>query len=96
MKASEELLIALNLCQGISGSYFDSRDISLDPLVNDCLIYMYFYMMSGDDKYYQKHSEIYNRLNSKQQEFVKNDYIKIINAQDENEKVKKKGEMKNE
>jgi len=90
MNLSQKLVMTLMISQGLSDNYVDNSSISLDPEVNDCLIYMYFYMMSGDDKYYQKHSEIYNRLNSVQQEFVKNDFINIINAQEEREKVKKK------
>ena len=86
----KELTMLLSVFPVFSESYIDLLDISLDSDVNDCLIYMYFYMMSGDDSYYQKHRKIYNRLNKEQQEFVKNDYLKIIKAQDEHEKVKKK------
>lgn len=72
-----------------------------DEMVTDCLMNMYFYMLSGDmdekvhEEYWRKFDESYKKLNKKQQEIVKNDYIDIINAQDKYEeekiKVKKKG-----
>ena len=73
-----------------------------DEEVTDCLMNMYFYMLTGESKeevheeYWKKFQESYRKLNKEQQEIVKNDYINIINAQDKNDeeeniKVKKKG-----
>ena len=74
-----------------------------DNEVCDCLMKMYFYMLISPDeeekkeKMFQEFRNKYHKLNEKQQELVKQDYINIINAQDkydeENEKikVKKKG-----
>ena len=72
-----------------------------DEMVTDCLMNMYFYMLSSDmdekvhEKYWRIFDDSYQKLNKEQQEIVKNDYIEIINAQNkyENEKikVKKKG-----
>ena len=94
--SSNKLLMLQILMNSFSGNSYISQNIYFDELVNDCLLSMYFFMMSSDDKYYQEFHERYNKLNDEQKEFVKNDYINIINAQDEFEKVKRKGEMKNE
>ena len=93
----KELIKFLTMVGALDGDYLNQDyEIIVDFDVNDCLIYMYFYMMSGDDKYYQTFHEKYSKLNKEQQEIVKNDYINIINAQDEIYKVKRKGEMKYE
>ena len=70
-----------------------------DPLVNDCLMYMYFYMMCDSkfeekkEEMFQEFSEKYNDLNDEQKELVKQDYLNIIEAQDKvKEKVKRKGD----
>ena len=70
-----------------------------DPLVNDCLMSMYFYMLYDSnyqekkEEKFQEFSEKYNKLNDEQKELVKQDYLNIIEAQDKNkEKVKRKGD----
>lgn len=86
----------LGLLGVFSEDSYINYPVSFDMDVNDCLINMYFYMLSSDEKYYQEFHEKYNKLNDEQREFVKNDYINIINAQREFEKVKRKGEKKYE
>ena len=95
MKISQKLLMLLNIMDNFNPEYHESN-ITFDGDINDCLITMYVYMMSGDEKYYQEFIKKYDTLNEEQQEFVKNDYLNIINAQDEFEKVKRKGEIKYE
>lgn len=75
-----------------------SMDYIDDPLVNDCLMSMYFYMMC-DNKFQKKKDELfiefnekYEKLNEEQQELVKQDYISIIEAQNNRNKVKRKGD----
>ena len=96
MKINKEMLL-ITLLSGNINPYCNSDDITFDKDVNDCLIYMYFYMLLGETKegikMYRKFLEKYNKLSDEKKEFVKNDYINIINAQDENNKVKRKGEM---
>ena len=70
-----------------------------DPLVNDCMMSMYFYMIC-DSSLDKKKEELFNEfvqkydlLNDEQKELVKQDYLNIIEAQDRNkEKVKRKGD----
>lgn len=95
MKISQKLLMLLNIMDNFNPEYHESN-ITFDEDINDCLLSMYFFMMSSDDKYYQAFHEKYNKLTDEQKEFVKNDYINIINAQGEFEKVKRKGEIKYE
>ena len=99
----KELVQLLSIIGAITGEYLFDYDFIMDPEVNDCLIKMYFFMMTGDghpdhDKYYNEFLHSYYSLNEKQQEIVRNDFINIIEAQDKNEqeKVKRKGEMKYE
>ena len=94
MNKKNLVLMSLNIMESMDNNSYLSSEITLDSDINDCLIKMYFYMMSGDYKYYDDFIKIYNNLNDKQKEYVKNDYINIINAQDEGKKIKKKGEMK--
>ncbi|MBQ8891570.1 MAG: hypothetical protein IJ068_01750 [Bacilli bacterium] len=96
MDNKKELLMLLGLLGVFSEDSYINYPVSFDMDVNDCLINMYFYMLSSDEKYYQEFHEKYNKLNDEQREFVKNDYINIINAQREFEKVKRKGEKKYE
>ena len=82
-------------------SYLEHDELNnkylFDEDVIECQIRMYLLMMieENDDNYekkYQSFLESYNKLNNEQQEYIKNDYLNIINAQINNkEKVKKKG-----
>lgn len=96
MDDKKKLLMLLDLLESFSEDSYINYPVSLDMDVNDCLMEMYFFMMSSDDKYYQSFHEKYEKLNDYKREFVKNDFINIINAQEENEKVKRKGEIKYE
>ena len=95
MDKKEILLMLLGLMENITGDDYMSmsKTVTFDSDVNDCLIYMYFYMMSSDEKYYQEFIERFDKLNEESKELVKNDYINIINTQCENNKIKRKGEM---
>ena len=90
------LLTALEFTSLMAGDSYMNMDISLDSEVNDCLFYMYIFMMSSDEKYLDGFRIRYRKLNDEQKEYVENDYNNIIKAQDENEKIKRKGEMKYE
>ena len=83
----------------IGSSDFSNMMYIDDPLVNDCLMSMYFYMLYDSnyeekkEEKFQEFSEKYNKLNDEQKELVKQDYLNIIEAQDKNrEKVKRKGD----
>ena len=86
----------MNLNGGINDNYHLDNYID-DIEVNECLMEMYFYLLYSriDDKKAEEHLEkshmIFQKLNSEQQEIVKNDIISIIETQKkENEKVKVK------
>ena len=70
-----------------------------DPLVNDCLMSMYFYMICDSslekkkEELFNEFGQKYDELNNDQKELVKQDYLNIIEAQDKvKEKVKRKGD----
>ena len=83
----------------IGSSDFSNMMYIDDPLVNDCLMSMYFYMMFDSnyekkkEEKFQEFSEKFEKLNDEQKEIVKQDYLNIIEAQDKvREKVKRKGD----
>lgn len=101
MDKTKELLMFLSLVNDMLGESYLTGPIYMDEEINDCLIKMYFVMMieEGHPDYERLYNEFllaYHSLNDRQQEIVKNDYQNIIDAQDENYKVKRKGEMKYE
>ncbi len=72
--------------------------INYDDEIDECLMNMYFFMISGKmsndkrEELWQAFESSYQKLNREQQEIVKKDYLSIIDAQNKNkEKVKKKG-----
>ena len=93
MKDIEKYLL-FNMMMNFSNPY----DIkTYDEEVDECLMNMYFLMISDGmskekrEQLWKTFDESFNKLNSKQQEIVKQDFIDIINAQNEKNKVKKKG-----
>ena len=56
-----------------------------DEKVNDCILMLYFCMISDkkeeSDKFYIDFKEKYNKLNVKQQEIIKNELAKILNIE---------------
>ena len=58
MDDKRKILMLLGLMNGISGYEYMGKQISFDPDINDCLIYMYIYMMSSDDKYFEEFNDI--------------------------------------
>lgn len=94
--------VLLGLTLNSNDPYRTKNSIIKDDMVNECLMDMYFFMLSSelDEKIHNELWEIflksYHSLNRLQQEIVKQDYIDIINAQDKYEeenkgKIKKKG-----
>ena len=73
-----------------------------DEELNDCLFYMYIYMLSEDDPkyedYYNDFCKLYEALDEERQLIVKKNFENIMKAQDEKEKIKikKKGNDKYE
>ncbi len=63
-----------------SGEY--NTEIIMDEQVNDCLFYLYLYLLddSNDDtnEYLKKFNQLYESLSILQQEIVKNDYLTIL------------------
>ena len=75
-----------------AGDYIDDVDVL------DCLMDLYYYMLSIDvdpikeKKYFEDFSKKYKKLNKEQREIVKKDYYDIVETRDNKvEKVKKKG-----
>ena len=94
MKDIEKYLL-FNMIMNFSDPY----DIkTYDEKVDECLMNMYFLMISDGmskekrEQLWKAFDESFNKLNSKQQEIVKQDFIDIINNKNEiKKKVKKKG-----
>ena len=63
-------------------SYFDN------PTVSSCLMEMYFYMLLEDEErkkeHFAKFDELYKKLTEEEQELVKQDYLNIIEGQEQN------------
>lgn len=92
----------------LSNSDFDENisiedmKYEMDPDVSSCRTYLYFYMMLDDDsklqdEMFEEFSTRYHSLNESQQDYVKRDFISIINTQNKNkELVREKGNDKYE
>ena len=81
------------------GTYEYASFYTDDPLVNECLMSMYFYMICDSslgnkkEEYFKEFEDKYQELNDEQKELVQKDYLQIIEAQDKNrKKVKRKGD----
>lgn len=87
-RKAKELLILASI---LSSDYTAEIDFeyAFDDEINDCLMEMYFFMLTGDEERFKAFDEIYQKLEPKKQEYVKNDYLKIIAAQ-EKQKVKER------
>ena len=77
-----------NLDCFVESKYFD------DPEVCDCQfkLYMLLLPMSEEeqDKRYKEFEEVYNKLSKEKQEYIKEDFRKILEEQDKNNKEKEK------
>ena len=88
-------LLLINTAITSEYSQLEYNELSMDPLVNDCLMHMYFFMLLNEndpkkDEEYDKFKKLYHSFDKEKQEYIKKDFIKIINAQDENQKQYKK------
>ena len=54
--------------------------LSLDSEVNECIMKMYFYLLTGDEENFIEFEILYDKLSSKQKEIVKNDYNYILES----------------
>ena len=101
MDSQREFIKFMCFLENIMGSDYVNQPMYFDEEINDCLIKMYFVMMTGEghpdnDRLYNEFLLAYHSLSEDKQEIVKRDYQNIIDTQDENYKVKRKGEMKYE
>ena len=82
--------LAMSLALTSSNNYANIPTYFDDPEVSACLMEMYFFMLLEDDKAKEKHfakfDELYNKLSEEQQELVKQDYLNIIESQDQDTK----------
>ena len=51
-----------------------------DLEVNECIMKMYFYLLSGEEERFIEFEMLYDKLSSKQKEIVKNDYNYILES----------------
>ena len=67
----------------------------MDPLVNDCLMHLYISLLMNDgdskkDEYFDTSVKIYRSLDEERKKYIRNEIVKMLNAQDENQKQYKK------
>ena len=58
----------------------DNNYLSHDSEVNECIMKMYFYLLSGEEERFMEFEVLYDKLSYKQKEIVKNDYIYILES----------------
>lgn len=70
----------------------------MDEDVTKCQLNLYLYMLLSaneseeSESYYQKFGDCYDKLSDDKKDFIKRDYLRIIEAQDRNaERQRKKG-----
>ncbi len=51
-----------------------------DLEVNECIMKMYFYLLSGEEEDFIEFEKLYDKLSYKQKEIVKNDYNYILES----------------
>ena len=84
-----EFILAIASILGNDYASNIDSEYAFDAEVSDCLMHMYVYMMSGEDKYFDEFHELYQKLEPKKQAYVKKDYLSIIESQ-EKQKVRKR------
>ena len=58
----------------------DNNYLSHDSEVNECIMKMYFYLLSGEEERFMEFEVLYDKLSYKQKEIVINDYIYILES----------------
>ena len=86
-----EFIMAISkvLANGYSMDTEIDYTYAFDSEVTDCLMQMYFYMISGDDEHFNEFNELFDKLTPEKQEYVKKDFLSIIESQ-EKQKVRKR------
>ncbi|MBR3161615.1 MAG: hypothetical protein IKF19_04760 [Bacilli bacterium] len=51
-----------------------------DLEVNECIMKMYYYLLSGEEERFIEFEKLYDKLSYKQKEIVKNDYNYILES----------------
>lgn len=89
-----EFLLLIGSVLGVGFDYNSEIDYKYasDEKVNECLMQMYFYMLTGDDRIFNEFHELYQKLDFEKQEYVKQDYINIIREQEKEKVFRKKRE----
>ena len=82
-------IYALGLVYG-NDNYDDNYLVDDDEEVFECIINMYFYMLTGKKEDYDKFELLYDKLTSEQKEIIRDDYISIMKYKgDDNIKILK-------
>ena len=74
-------ILGLRLFLNTFGEYSDNYLFD-DMEVNDCLMKMYFYLLSGKEEDFSEFEVLYDKLSEEQKKIVKNDYIYIMESRD--------------
>ncbi len=88
MKKKDRLMAISLMLSTVSNGYDSDIDYYMDdPIVNDCLMKMYLFLLTGEQKDYEEFDLLYNTLTEEQKEMVKKDYLSILKRQEENKKL---------
>lgn len=84
-------LLSLMALLNIEYCDFSDNDLKYmcDNDVTDCLMKLYFCMLTEDEERYNEFINIYEKLDVDRQEYIKEKYLEIINAQEGKVKEKK-------
>lgn len=84
-------LLSLMALLNIEYSDYSENDLKYmyDSDVLDCLMKLYFCMLIESDERYNEFIDVYEKLDIDRQEYIKEKFVEIINAQEGN-KVKEK------
>ena len=81
MKDIDKIIIP-SLVLNISGNY--SNDYFCDNMkVNDCIMQMYLYILTGQEKFFNEFDILYDQLLDEEKEIVKKDYKSIMGYKSE-------------
>ncbi len=86
-KTKRELTLqTMALVSAIAGPYMPALDnledlkFEFDEQAGDCLMQMYFCMMTGDEKYYEAYMKLYNQLDDERKAYIDRQREYIIGA----------------
>jgi hypothetical protein len=79
--------LALSLLLTDSGEYGSDCKYYENEIVNDCIMKLYFYLLTGEEDKFEEFDTVYKELTEEQKELVKQDYLSILKSQEKEKKL---------